>query len=749
MTGRTAWSPGTPALRLILPLMTALLVFLPSVTADGVGLLGGGKWMFNPVCASSCRRLIDGCPLLCLETINGTDSVHLPTRPPTPECHLKDAAYMRTLALCIERSCAIQGGIYLSTIEKYWEGHLATVGHLVTGDWSHEMQPIRSYSEALRLAHQDVELIGRENMATVLNRQPLNQTSLIDETDWLRGYNGQTSFQEAELTHGRNSIAIAVTTCAIPILFSLLRFLPAYSVTASHLSVWLNQPFWGHRYRVPVVGNLGTMPTRAQALFIAYILLTNIVLGIFPLHLVQPHYRAPSQEAQIVWIIGDRTGALAMANFVALFLFASRNNILLWITNWSHSTYLLLHRWIGYACILHTVMHSILMLALYDRFRKTLDTVVHQPLWYWGIVATLSLVLIWPASVLPVRQKAYQFFLATHQLLAALSLITTFLHIWYIFEWDWGYEIWVYIAGAIWFLDRALRVIRIIANGGVRTATVIPVGSDGEYLRVDIEGVASDGHAYVYFPTLSWRAWEAHPFSILSSYAGPVATQAPRLVLQGDNNSEKTALSSSTGLEKSGGYMAQRTSSAASSTKGAAAATGPLRPCTTLLIRPLSGMTKLLAAKAAAGSVSLPILLESSYYSNPSARNLDRCASFVGIAGGVGITAVLPAARRFGGLRTRVCWGMRSDDLFQAVTPELERLSADRPGILFETSIGARLPIADILRDELLREDTGDIGIIVCGPPGMADECRRVIGEVVGSGKVKKGVIFVDDAFSW
>jgi len=27
-------------------------------------------------------------------------------------------------------------------------------------------------------------------------------------------------------------------------------------------------------------------------------------------------------------------------------LFSSRNNFLLWITNWSHTTYLLLHRWV-------------------------------------------------------------------------------------------------------------------------------------------------------------------------------------------------------------------------------------------------------------------------------------------------------------------------------------------------------------------------------------------------------------------
>lgn len=572
------------------------------------------------------------------------------------------------------------------------------------------------------------------------------------------------------ITTNYHSLAIAITTCAIPILFSILRFLPAHPVT-SRVSVWLDQPFWGHRHRVPVAGNIGIMPTRGQALFIAYILIINIFLAIFPLHLVQPNYMAPSREHQIIFIIGDRTGVLAMADFVALFLFASRNNILLWITNWSHSTFLLLHRWVAYACIMQTVMHSILMLVLYDRFHGTHASESKLDYWVWGIVATLALVLMWPAALLPVRQKMYQLFLSTHQLLAALGLIATFLHIWYLFEYNWGYEIWVYIAGGIWFLDRALRILRIAANG-IRTATVTPVGQDGEYLRVDIEGVAADGHAYLYFPTLSWKVWEAHPFSVVSSFTGSSAASpsAPGLLLHADEgDKETTAASSSTDVEKSAGQTTQRTSSSASLPKDAVqgtttttvaatttptetktAAQGPIRPRATLLVRSLSGATKLLAAKAAGGPISLPVLVESSYDANPSVRKLDRCASLVCVAGGVGITAVLPIARRFSGLRTRLCWGMRTDDLMGAAAPELERLASDRPGVAVETSVGARLPIAEILRAELLREDeVGDIGIVVCGPPGMADECRRVIGEVVGEGKVKRGVVFVDEAFSW
>lgn len=59
---------------------------------------------------------------------------------------------------------------------------------------------------------------------------------------------------------------------------------------------------------------------------------------------------------------------MALGNMVVLFVFSARNNLLLWITDWSHSTYLLLHRWLGYWTIIHTVIHSIMLLEYYKKY---------------------------------------------------------------------------------------------------------------------------------------------------------------------------------------------------------------------------------------------------------------------------------------------------------------------------------------------------------------------------------------------
>jgi len=45
-------------------------------------------------------------------------------------------------------------------------------------------------------------------------------------------------------------------------------------------------------------------------------------------------------------------------------------------------------------------------------------------------------------------------------------------------------------------------------------------GTEGEYVRIEVEGVSLTGTAYLTFPTLSWRFWESHPFSVAYSEDG-------------------------------------------------------------------------------------------------------------------------------------------------------------------------------------------------------------------------------------
>lgn len=182
-------------------LLIQLLTLFPVVNADGIGIIGAGKWMYKPACAHACRRLIASCPLLCSEDgISSHHRRHNHGGATPPECFLKDRAFLRTQALCMSQYCSRQD-VSVSVLEEYWEGHLATGS---VGDWSTSLKPVMSYSEALMLAKDDVNMIGEKSMLTVVSGDPLNQTSLIAEDDWLPSYNGQKSFEDGEKGHGAN-----------------------------------------------------------------------------------------------------------------------------------------------------------------------------------------------------------------------------------------------------------------------------------------------------------------------------------------------------------------------------------------------------------------------------------------------------------------------------------------------------------------------------------------------------------------
>ncbi|KAJ2922194.1 hypothetical protein H1R20_g14904, partial [Candolleomyces eurysporus] len=697
----------------MLVFLTLSQLFTPSV-ADGYGMLGAGKWLYKPVCAHACRQVIYNHPLACDVSKES---------PIPPECFLKDAAFLRTMALCLANLCP-RDNISISVIEEYWQSHLATG---TVGDMS--LRPIMSYQEALMYAHQDIEAVGASNVPYVVKGEALNVTSLVHDEDLVQYYNAEAWFERTERDHGKNGIAIAVSLVSIPILFSLFRFLPTHPLWYSRLVVTLEKPFVGHRHRSPIVADLGIMPTRGQALYILYLVLTQIFLAIFPLVFSFPNSIAPTRRDHFLVLVGNRTGVLAMANFVALFLFASRNNILLWITNWSHSTFLLLHRWIAYCLIFQASIHSAIQLASSYADHATRS---QKPYWIWGIVATLSFVVLWPAAILPVRRKAYEFFLIFHQVFAGIGLVATFLHIYKHYQHNRGYEIWAYIGGVIWFLDRFLRLLRMVTTG-YRTAVVTPVDPDSEYLKIEIDEVVAHGHVYLYFPTLTWRFWENHPYSVFSTFSG---------VTQGESkaaaaNSDPEEKSSSTG-----------SASALSSNSSSSSFLG--RPRITILLRPMDGSTRLLATRLGQqDSISIPVIVEGSYHANPIIRNLESCSTLLCIAGGGGITPVIPIIQSFKGVKARLAWGVRTEWLLRSVDDEIQGLV--KRGVKVETRISGdangRLNVADLVKEELESGDGGDLGVVVCGPTGMADEVRMAIAEF--GPKAKRGVVFVDEAFSW
>ena len=55
----------------------------------------------------------------------------------------------------------------------------------------------------------------------------------------------------------------------------------------------------------------------------------------------------------------DRTGILSYACLPFLWLFAGRNNIFLWATNFSVQSFNIFHRHVAWACTIFAIIHSV------------------------------------------------------------------------------------------------------------------------------------------------------------------------------------------------------------------------------------------------------------------------------------------------------------------------------------------------------------------------------------------------------
>lgn len=516
-----------------------------------------------------------------------------------------------------------------------------------------------------------------------------------------------------------NRLSICLTTFALPVVLTWLGYLPFMTRLLHRIRPFIYPSITGRYHDQPLPHLIGNAPTVGQTGYIGLLVILNIVFlatgykTLYPDNIMQ-WYENRYQElmAYFMW----RTGVLAFCQMPVLFLFSSRNNILLWLTNWSHSTYMLLHRWIARLFLLQTLLHSILALVLY---KNTGSYSASSKLnwWIWGIVATVAAVVLVLTSLLVFRQRNYEFFLITHIVMAVICVVGCWYHVWYGYENCFGYETWLYTTIAVWFFDRLARIARI-AKTGMRRATVTDIGPS--IARIDVPGVlwTAPGHCvYVYFPTVNaLRPWENHPFSMIptASLNNPFPT--------GESTSEVDR------IEKNQTTVMKAT---AEPQVGVPTTSG-----VSLFIRKRGGMTGNLGAQD-----GLLTLLEGPYPTIPR-RSLLQSDRLLLVGGGIGITGLLPFLRCHPNIK--LFHSLKTTDrcLVDSLGPLLDGVREK------DIVIGQRLRIEELLRFEA---DLGwrAIAVVVCGPAAMCDDVRAIVA-ALGREKVGKCTFDLEvDAFSW
>ena len=418
-----------------------------------------------------------------------------------------------------------------------------------------------------------------------------------------------------------------------------------------------------------------------------------------------------------------RTGNFAYIMSPLIFLFAGRNNILLWLTNWSRSTFLVLHRWIARVFAVQAILHSLLAVALY-KAEGTYDEEVSAPYWIWGIVATVACVLLTFGSGLYVRNLTYEFFLITHIVLSVILIIGCWYHAYDLYKFLGGVEDWIYAMVAVWIFDRLARVTRIIIIGP-RRATVVELGEG--YIRIDIPrvrwGCEPGKHVYVYFPTLHLlRPWENHPFSILPT----VLLHSSHLRNDSKSHSPSSAdrLREQIDIEKCNEY------------KPRVRSVQDGRPVVgiSLYVKKSTGTTKSLHM-----CKNLLVFLEGPYPNN-STREALRCDRLLLISGGIGITGLLAFVNNH--------WNVKlAGSVKESARCLVDELDGALSGLVDkDIQIGNRLDIGQLLAEEM-EAGWEKVGVVVSGPPALCDDVKAA---VVAAGKLGKTEFELEvEAYSW
>ena len=530
------------------------------------------------------------------------------------------------------------------------------------------------------------------------------------------------------ITDATYRLVVLLSGFAVPIGLSLIRFIPFPKRLVTKFNSWIiYPPLWGSRHKQPILYDVVQVPTRGQALFVGYIIVVNVVLSATGYRSLQPNAWYPNGKYyEILTYVTNRFGVLSFANIPLIFLYAGRNSVLLWLTDWSHNTFILLHRWIAYIATLQAILHSLVYLREYVADHQY-SSESKLPYWYWGVIATLAMSIALPASIMPIRKKMYEAFLLGHIALSVLALAGCYLHIVRRFEHQWGYEVFLIAAMAVWGFDRVMRGLRIARNG-LCTAQVLPV--DDDYLRIDVRGVSAMGHAYLYFPTRTWKVWENHPFSVASALLPPLGDgieESRRSDLESNEIGTLEKVASNLNIKDISSNLQDGRSSKTSD--------DPAQPPVlglTFFLRTRSGLTSLFPRDG-----TLPVLVESSYGRH---EDLSEYPSLVCIAGGVGVTAVMPYLHLHPGLK-KLYWGVRNDGIIKALGPSLR-------GIAKHLFVGKRMVLRDVLEEAICDARPDGVAIVVSGPSGMADEVRVLAGEL-GRKKSLVNIKLVEESFSW
>ncbi|KAH8656864.1 ferric reductase like transmembrane component-domain-containing protein [Ilyonectria robusta] len=775
-------------------LLLNLFCLVHNASAHKNGIVGFGISLYQDLCCQACHDSLSSLYLTCTTftdegSMSGMDMGDSSDMMGTTsaDCYATNKAWLQTMAYCIQQNCNADG--YPAKKQAKCFSNQAVAGASTP-----------TFEDSLPAKAPTSELAG--------DAVWLNSTNLVNKDLYYATHGTLGEFARSEYLHTRYSVilyfivigiciaggVIAQTASAFPTFKNLLQ----KSSFASKLRGYIFLPaLFGSRRLEALPGHAGYIPGRTLSIFITIYIILNIIFSSVSFRNFQPNTWFLSPQFEMCEYVGNRTGTLSLVNMSIAILFAGRNNLLIALTGWSQTTFLTLHRWTARVAALQAVVHSIAYTLAY--FEPGYDGAsayaakAAESFYWWGIIATIALCLATCFAILPLRVKFYECFLILHIVLVILALIGSWYHIVPHFGYDYGYQVWLYIAFAFWAADRLARLLRIAYyNDFSDSKAIVEAVPGSNVMQVTVFprvpwSFGPGQHSFLYIPELG-KFWESHPFSV-AGWTKPGQTMPIGLA--------SASLSSSRDKEVN---MVKDSPLNPTTITQRGASSGELRaqnrPSIRFMIRERSGMTSSLRRRLlfspSGSNMKLSIFTEGPYAGHRATLHpLFITDTVLCIAGGVGITNILGYVQEYASFtlqadesqkkargvikkakRFILAWSAREMSFIDHVKKNFlidaedieysfwctgSRENSGKPESFDEgqkadnvtSSRSAALNMGRMKIESVLKgsvEHGQHTTVLVCGPGGMADEVTK---QVVNSVKDGYRVDLIEEAFAW
>ncbi|KAL9111864.1 MAG: hypothetical protein Q9227_003714 [Pyrenula ochraceoflavens] len=287
-------------------------------------------------------------------------------------------------------------------------------------------------------------------------------------------------------------------------------------------------------FRLSSAVNMGTLPTRFQAIFMIGVLTMNILLCVYMIPFMDRN------ETSVLKYLRNRTGTIATVNLIPLVLMADRGNPLIKMLNISFDSFNMMHRFFGRLVVLEVVAHTLCWIISEANEAGSAGigkAISNSKLIMTGFIAAVLFVAISIQALSPLRHAFYEFFLHFHIVLAAVAFTFVYMHL------D-GLPQQAAMIGAIggWVGARFGRLVNLIwRNFGRRGNTKAMIELlPGDAMRVTFRlarpwSFKPGQHMYVTIPSVG--LWTSHPFTVAWS---DVETPLSKLSLELDPEKGQT-----------------------------------------------------------------------------------------------------------------------------------------------------------------------------------------------------------------